>query len=242
VFPEFTTLHWHSSFFCFHGFCTLVWSWPNAHKNNVIFTWICSRRSLTLCAAGTKCFPSFHRHLPYSNKHVHCTSEYSWWTWHYILSAFFQVVFSVSVINNSFSLTRPAAKCVMWTDDRWGDQNPQLLILLPETLCAQNCLWCELLLCLAEERRSICHNQTGVQKIVSWQCECMVSGKNCAQIIVALIIHHTPSLTFCNGILWINMVLSALMTSALCIMGRSWWLSCVCKFSKPVDSDSMAVR
>ena len=109
-----------------------------------------------------------------------------------------------------FSLTRLAPKCVMCSDDRWWDQNPHLLILSPETLCAQNCLWHELLLCLAEKRCSFCH----IWQVFKKWCHMVVwmhglRNKLCPVIIVVLINHHTPSLTFCNGILWINMVLSA---------------------------------
>lgn len=98
----------------------------------------------------------------------------------------------------------------MCSDGRWGDQNPQLLILSPETLCAQNCLWCELLHCLAEKRYSFCH----IRQVFKKLCQMAVwmhglRKKFVEVIVVALIIHHTPSLTFCNGILWINMVLSA---------------------------------
>jgi hypothetical protein len=88
---------------------------------------------------------------------------------------------------------------------RWGGHKPQLITLSPETLhTGLFIVWT--LHWLAEKRHRFCHNQTGVQEMVS-----CISVKACCQkkIVVALITHHTLALTSCNGILWINMVFSA---------------------------------
>jgi len=87
-----------------------------------------------------------------SNKLIHCLSS-SNVTWkHYILIAFFQTVFSASIITIHFE---------------WGCCNPWLIMLSLEAPCRQCVEFAVMLNCLAVKGHKFSHSYTGVQEVLS---------------------------------------------------------------------------